>query len=561
MVVLALALALAMLAVSASAPNARASWTLGWNDETSMGALVSQAAVVGSPEGIIYVMGGVGDLSYVPMSTAYSYDTETGSWAALDTMPAATRGAAAAMGQDGRVYVFAGTAVFTQIYDPGVDLWTLGETMPYPAWEAKAATVANGSICVIGGEDAQPGGMQIYDPSTDSWSIGPPVPEAVLCGALVAVGDDLYYSGGGVSSYTGTDNMFKYDSALGEWVTLSAMPGAVAGHSMVVGIDGLLYVVGGAESGYNTPMDAYSVVYAYDPVADEWSTAVSMGYERTYLGAATTSDGRIWALGGNTPTEVVNVVESLQLYTFDYTIELSSPSVRAGESVLLIADAEFTYIEENWHELRWALVSAADDTQYASEYVWCSNSAPIAATIEVSSAVPAGDYLVVILYWYSYSDDAYELIEGVTLDLEVLPAAEPADVLIAELEAQIADLQAQIDDLSDDLNATETDLMAEISALDAQVAALQDALDALETSSSEDNAALMDEIAALQDEVTALKNALNETANDVGDVQTSVDDKLSATMGYAIIGLLVVVIILLIVMMVMGRKSPPPPAP
>jgi N-acetylneuraminic acid mutarotase len=527
-----------------------------------MGTSVTQAAVVGAPDGTVYVMGGY-DLVTLT-NGVYSYDPDDGSWTVLASMPGTVRGAAGAMGLDGKVYVFGGHAPndYTQVYDPETDAWSLGASMPYAAWEAKAASLSNGSIAVVGGYGAA-GVMQIYDPVGDVWSLGPSAPEAVMCGAMVSMGSDLYYSGGGDGYWdAATAWMLKYDSAAGAWSALTDMPEPLGGHSMVVGVDGLIYTVGGSDNCYNDGNGyAFDTVMVYDPAEDTWDYAASMDNARTYLGATVTPDGRIIALGGNDGATALSVVESLQLYTFDYTIELSASSVRAGESVLLLVDGVYGYIEESSGEIRWALVSAEDDTMYASEYAWSSTPAPMALPIDVSAAVPAGDYLVVIVYWYAYADVVYEYITGVSVELEVLPAAEPADVLIAELEAQIADLQAQIDALSLALDTTEADLMAEIATLETQVVALEDALAALETSTSDDNAALMDEIAALQDEVTALKNTLNETANDVGDVQTSVDDKLSATMGYAIMGLLVVVIILLIVMMVMGRKSPPPPAP
>ena len=557
MMVSAMALALVALAFAASVPNVGASWTSSWNYEVSMGDPVSQATVFGSPEGIVYVMGGVTAVPYTALTSAYAYDTETGSWTSLNPLPAATRGAAGAMGLDGRVYVFGGYVggplEYTQIYDPDADLWTLGELMPYPVWEAKAATLGNGSICVVGGEDV-PGLVQIYDPAANTWSIGPPVPEYVMCGAMVSIGDDLYYSGGGSDGYAATTNLFKYDSALGAWTTLADLLEPRAGHAMVEGVDGLLYILGGADDGSNLPAPVYDSVYAYDIEADEWSEATSMDVARTYLGAAATSDGRIWALGGNSASTVYTEVESLQLYLFDYSVELSSSSVRAGESVLLMADAEFVYVEESGSELRWSLVSADDGTVYASEYVWNSMPSPMALTIDVSAVAPAGDYLVVIEYWYVYADVTYEYVTDLELELEVLPAADPADLLIADLEEQIAALEEQLSELNDSMAASDAALMADI-------AALEDALAALEASVDTDNLALMDEIAALQDQITALQTALDEANQDVGDVQTSVDDKMSAVMGYAIIGLLVVVVLLLIVMMVMGRKSAPPPAP
>gem|GEM_PF-1072684 len=558
LIVSAVALALVAVALSSAVPNAGASWTGDWDAELPMGAPASQAVVVSGLDGTVYVMGGVAGIGFVTVVDAYAYDPDTGDWTVLTSMPYGERGACGAVGLDGRVYIFGGEDYMarTQIYDPDLDSWSSGTDMLYGSWEAKAAMVGNGSIWVVGGEGVPSAGyVQIYDPAEDSWSVGPAAPADVQCGALVAIGEDLYYSGGGDGSYTGTTQFFKYDSATLEWVSMADLPEPRAAHASVVGVDGLVYVVGGSDNGYNTGSTAvYSSTAVYDPATDEWSSAGSMDSARKYLGAVVTMDGRILAMGGNTLAEVLDVVESMQLYLFDYSVELSSSSVRAGESVLLMADAEFVYVEESGNELRWALVSVDDGTLYASEYVWNSMPSPMALTIDVSAVAPAGDYLVVIEYWYVYADVTYEYVTDLALELEVLPAADPADLLIADLEEQIGALEEQLSELNDSMAASDAALMADI-------AALEDALAALEASVDTDNLALMDEIAALQDQITALQTALDEANQDVGDVQTSVDDKMSAVMGYAIIGLLVVVVLLLIVMMVMGRKTAPPPAP
>lgn len=590
MIVSAMTLTLVAVALSSAVPNASAGWTGDWNTETPMGVTVSQAAVVSGLDGTVYVMGGVETIGYSPVSSAYAYDPDTGDWTVLASMPSAERGNTGAAGLDGLIYVFGGDDYLglTQIYDPEADSWSAGADMLDGVWEAKAATVSDGTIWVVGGEGvSSPGFVQIYDPVADSWSEGPAVQSYVLCGALVAAGDDLYYSGGGNGSYSGTTDFFKYDSATGVWIKLADLPEVRAAHASVMGPDGLVYVIGGSDNGYNTGSTAvYATTRVYDPATNVWSSSGTMDTASKYLGAVVTGDGMILALGGNTLAATLDVVQSMQLYVFDYSIGLSSSSVRAGESVLLLADAEFTYVEEHSSELRWALVSADDGTYYGGEYEWVSSAAPMALSIDVPSAAPAGNYLVVIEYWYAYADVAYEYLADLELELEVLPAADPADMLIADLEAQIADLQtqivdleAQIDALSADMDTADAALMTEITDLQTQVTTLESALSALEASVSADNedlmdqidavnAALLDEIAALQDEITALQgdltsleNSLGETNTDIGDVQTSVDDKMSAVLGYAVIGLLVVVILLLIVMMVMGRKAAPPPAP
>ena len=528
LVVFALALAFIAVAVSTSAPNASASSVFSWTSETPMGATIAQAAVVGAANGTVYVMGGVSDMGYSPVATAYAYDPDTGDWSALAPLQYAARGAAGSMGLDGKVYVFGGSSgsSYTQIFDPETNAWSLGASMLDGVWEAKAATVTNGSIWVVGGEGVVAGYAQIYDPVVDSWSVGSPAPVAVECGALVAVGDDLYYSGGGVGGYTGTTNFYMYDASAGSWVTtLQPMPIARAAQAMVVGVDGLIYVVGGSSDGFNSGTDAFTSVVVYDPAADEWSSAADMNYARKYLGATTTPDGRIIALGGNTPSAVLDVVESLQLYEFQYTIDLSASSARAGETVLLTLEAQFTYIDESVSIVSWYLESVADGTVYSFDSFMIPTNATASITVDIPVLAPPGDYMVVVERWTIYAAGVYEVVEDQELPLQVLAAPEPTDALIADLEAQIVALKAQ-------MNKS-----------DANLTALQRQIDALEKT-----------LASLNEQLSAVDDKTTETKD-------SVDS--NSMMGYVNLILIIAVIVLLAVMMMMGRKgkAPAPPMP
>lgn len=528
MIVTAVTLAFIAVAVSTSAPNAGASSVFSWTSETPMGATIAQAVVVGAANGTVYVMGGVSNMGYTAVATSYAYDPDTGDWSALAPMPYAARGAAGSMGLDGKVYVFGGASAssYTQIYDPETNAWSLGASMLGGAWEAKAATVTNGSIWVVGGEGVVAGYAQIYDPVDDSWSVGSPAPVAVECGALVAVGDDLYYSGGGVADYIGTTNFYMYDDSAGSWVTtLQPMPIARAAHAMVLGVDGFIYVVGGSSDGYNAGGDAYATVLVYDPAADEWSSVADMSNARKYLGATTSPDGRIIALGGNTPSAVLDVVESLQLYEFQYTIDLSASSARAGETVLLTLDAQFTYIDEGFSVVSWYLESVADGTIYNLDSIMIPTNATASITVDIPVLAPPGDYVVVVESWTIYAAGVYEVVEDEERPLQVLAAPEPTDALIADLEAQIAALKAQMNNS------------------DANLTALQNQIDALE----ETLASLNEQLSAVDDKTTETKDSVDS----------------SNMMGYVNLALVVVVIVLLLAMMMMGRKgkAPAPPAP
>jgi len=480
LVVFALALAFIAAAISASAPNARASSVFSWTTETPMGATVAQAVVVGAANGTVYVMGGVLTMGYAAVTNAYAYDSDTGDWTVLAPMSYAARGAAGAMGLDGKVYVFGGGSSYTQIYDPETDSWSLGASMLDGAWEAKAATVTNGSIWVVGGEGVAAGYAQVYDPVDDSWFVGTPAPAAVLGGAMVAVGDDLYYSGGGVGNYAGTTNFYKYNASGGEWVTtLEPMPVARAAHAMVVGDDGLIYVVGGSSDAWNDGANAYSTVAVYDSATDEWSTADDMDYARKYLGATITPDGRIMALGGNTPSAVLDVVESLQLYEFEYTIGLSASSVRAGETVLMTVDAQFTHIDEYNSDLSWYLESAADGKVYNPDSTAIPSDAPAAITVSIPALAPPGNYNVVV-YWTIYAEGVHEHVEE-ERTLQVLAAPAPTDALIAELQAQLMAPGANITTVLaalGQMGATFADLQTQLDAMQDQVDRIEDKADA-----------------------------------------------------------------------------------
>lgn len=542
LVVLALTLAFFAVALVTSAPSVKASSVFSWTTETPMGARAAQAVVVGATNGTVYVMGGVSTIGYTPVASAYSYDPATGGWRSLAPMLYATRGAAGAMGLDGRVYVFGGTSgTYTQIYNPDTNAWSLGAAMLQGAWEAKAATVTNGTIWVVGGEGPSNGYAQLYNPTGDSWSVGRPAPAGIECGAMVAVGDDLYWSGGDEGSYVATTDFFMYDASAGSWSTLQDMPSAVTAHAMVVGVDGLLYVVGGSAGSGNTG-SAYSSTLVYDPVAGEWSTAADLNVARKYLGATMTPEGRVIALGGNDASTVMNDVESLQLYTFQYSIELSASSVRAGETVLLKLDAQFTNITEVYSVLTYYLESVTDGTVYNPDSVMIPTDAPVAIAISVPTLTPPGDYRVVVSSWTIYASGVYEVVEDQQLPLQVVAAPDPTDALIADLQAQADALKAQLS--SSDVNIT---------VLQNQLNAITAALVAMGGAQTAAGAQLNATLADLQQQLDAFQEQINR-----------VEDKADTGGTYGMVTMILVIIIIVLValMLVMGRrKMPAPPAP
>ncbi len=540
-----LALLMVVATLAAVAPSASAVLTGEWTFELPMDGNRAQAVMVQDAEGTVYVMGGVSNASsYAAVPDAASLDLATGVWTTLAPMPIGVRGAAGAMGNDGLVYVFSGyngtRVADTQIYNPVTDSWTTGTDVPIPAWEASAATTYDGRIWIAGGENAGLGDeLQVYNPETDTWGTGTALPVQTLGGDMVAASSYLYLIGGSSGGYVATNASYKYYIWGGTWTELSPIPEPRTAHALAIGIDNQIYLAGGSDSASNTGGTVEDETYIYNRNTDEWSQGPDLNVPRKYLGAAATSDGNVYALGGNNASAAMDAVESLLLY--EYEVGLSSSSVRAGDSVLMTADAFFTFAEEYYSTVYWHLVSS-DDVVYVTDDAYNPLPSAMAVEITVPELAPPGDYTVVIEQWYIYttSGSLYEYM--IEIPLTVLPA-EPLEDDIAALELLIEDLQEQLGEMNATVAVGDAALTAEIADLLAELSALQE------------------QVSALEGELSDLLDSLNETQDSVDDAQASIDNKMDGALGLAVIGLLAVVILLLIVMMVMGRKPKVPEQP
>lgn len=135
-----------------------------------------------------------------------------------------------------------------EVYDPVANTWTTKSPMPTPRWGSTVVTV-NGLIYAIGGWGGWPelSVVEVYDPATDKWSAKVPVTPATTA--------------------AGTANM-----------PLTPMPTARDDTGFAV-LNGIIYVIGGDTGTFDnearTPC-CTTVVEAYDPVLNTWSTKTPM---------------------------------------------------------------------------------------------------------------------------------------------------------------------------------------------------------------------------------------------------------------------------------------------
>lgn len=549
--VVSLVLLLVVCSFSVLPLPARAALTPQWTAATAMGDTRTQAVVVQDENGLVYVIGGVNGISggtYAPdVSNVSSYNPATGQWVNLAPLPQATRGAAGAY-SDGKIYVIGGwnsslnRLDITQIYDIASNTWSSGARCPTGVWEGKAAAMSNGRIYVIGGETGLFGyssSLYIYDPVLDGWAMGASMPVGVKSGAAVYDGFVIYYMGG--RALSGASSALYVYYPWDSWSTLASMPSGVSSLAAAIGTDGFIYAIGGGADHFNVGA-GYNSTYYFDPSAGVWGTGPNMSMKARYLGAVSTSDGRILAFGGNDVTSVFSNVESMRIMSL--TTSVSPSSVGSGRPLLVTVTVEFAFAVPDGYSGSAALMSETG-TAYNPMTFSSPTGGTFAFEMTVPSGVASGDYEVLLFdFAVSYTVGSHGL-EDITLPV-VVTAASTFDQQIASLEAELAALQVQL--AGTDVNVT---------AVQAALNSVQTQLNALKTDQTAQGA----QLTGLDTALTALQNQINDLQDQLDNVKTTSDS--SNLMGTLNLVLLIVVIVLLALMFVMSRKSkaaPPPPS-
>lgn len=132
----------------------------------------------------------------------------------------------------------------------------------------------------------------------NSWTSGATMPTAVFGAATGAIGTKVYVAGGGTSSAVVNNNQI-YNTVTNKWTTGAAMPTARFAAAGAV-VNGILYVIGGCDSGCATGVGAMSVVEAYNPASNAWTTKAPLPTATDSINAVV-EKGIIYVVGGYVP--------------------------------------------------------------------------------------------------------------------------------------------------------------------------------------------------------------------------------------------------------------------
>lgn len=137
-------------------------------------------------------------------------------------------------------------------------------------------------------------------PLTEWGNRAPPLePNSEMAVALVD--GKIYVVGGYPATRKSVDTVQVYGIASDSWRLTTPYPTTI-NHASAVGLDGLLYVIGGQTNagGRNEESRYTSAVYAFDPKSERWTPRAPMPTARSAMAHAVIG-GRIYVAGGRPP--------------------------------------------------------------------------------------------------------------------------------------------------------------------------------------------------------------------------------------------------------------------
>ncbi|MCK6682857.1 MAG: S-layer homology domain-containing protein [Thermoanaerobaculia bacterium] len=276
-----------------------------------------QALAVACDELSYYVFGGLDNST--TQNDAYEYDVTSGTWTSLPAMPVRLFQHAGGC-INGMIYIAGGldenfdTTNAFLVFDTITHKWTT-LTLPALRWGIEAAVV-DGKLYLVGGVDETftfQTGVWMYDPSTGTFSVKAAMPAARYKGSAVAIGQYIYFTGGGFA------DVYRYDTVANSWSSGPAMPEFRQWHG-VYAYGGYLYVVGG----YN-PGGVAATTLRYNPSswpAGTWSVVptASIALPVVAFGRAATNN-KLFLVGGWTGSGYTAVHQFI-----DDTLSTSQPT-------------------------------------------------------------------------------------------------------------------------------------------------------------------------------------------------------------------------------------------
>ncbi len=242
-----------------------------------------------------------------------------------------------------------------QSYDPQTGAWLAQPPLPVPLHHATATTY-RGEMVVIGGasDELANASNKVYALRGGSWVELANLTHARAAAAAAVVGDKLVVAGGqNEKQLVPQTEVFDGQS----WKDAADLP-TPREHLAAVSDGTYAYTVGGRFLSADKNSAAFE---RFDPASGQWTTLVDMPTPRGSYGA-TFIEGRIVAVGGEEPTQVLATAEMYDIAEAQWISLPPMPTARHGEVVATVGDTVYCIGGANrpTHEGPVATVEALD---------------------------------------------------------------------------------------------------------------------------------------------------------------------------------------------------------
>jgi serine/threonine-protein kinase PknK len=240
-------------------------------------------------------------------------------------------------------------------YNPQTGAWQTGPPLPMPLHHAAAATY-RGEVVVLGGASGNlaDGSNKVFALRGANWVELPSLSHARAAPAAAVVGDKLV-AVGGQNSKKVVPQTEVFDGS--SWHDAADMP-TPREHLAAVSDGTYVYTVGGRFLSADKNSAAFE---RFDPQSGTWTKLVGMPTPRGSYGA-TFIDGRIVAVGGEEPTQVLGVAEMYDVADGKWSTLPPMPTPRHAEVVATVGNTVYCIGGANrpTHEGPVATVEALD---------------------------------------------------------------------------------------------------------------------------------------------------------------------------------------------------------
>lgn len=214
------------------------------------------------------------------------------------TMPSILSYSCDLVSYQGSIYaIHAATPLALSKYDPSTG--TVSALAPPSFFLAESSLARHGDkLYVFGGwTGSSPSNTaHVYDIVSNSWQTLPNMPVSITETSAIALGDDIYITGGtlGVT----VQHFIRYNVPSNSYSIL-ASPSSYA-NSKLLHYNGSVYCFGGHRYNGNS-METSDLFKEYDPISNTWQGLTNMPFARTKVGATIWGD-YLYIFGGHTCT-------------------------------------------------------------------------------------------------------------------------------------------------------------------------------------------------------------------------------------------------------------------